>query len=233
MRLSCPDQHSGPASPARAQGFSPQVGFTRLAAGYNAEVGLARLPTPSTSCFTHLCIDVDARDKRGHDAGQFGSFLPNQNNNRPGRSHMRIKPILYALVAALALHSLPASATEIRLARQFSMGYLQLNVMEHQQLIEKHAKALGLNDVKVSWFTFNGPTAVNEALISGNIDVGSGGVPGLLVLWARSKGTPQEVRGISALSSQPFLLNSRDPAIRTIKDFKDSDRIAVPAVRSS
>ena len=113
------------------------------------------------------------------------------------------------------------------------MGYLQLNVMEHQQLIEKHAKALGLNDVKVSWFTFNGPTAVNEALISGNIDVGSGGVPGLLVLWSRTKDTPQEVRGISALSSQPFLLNSRDPGIKTIKDFKDSDRIAVPAVKSS
>jgi len=105
--------------------------------------------------------------------------------------------------------------------------------MEHEKLIEKHAKALGLPDVKVSWFTFNGPTAVNEALISGNIDIGSGGVPGLLTLWARSKGTPQEVRGISALSSQPFLLNSRDPAIKSITDFKDSDRIAVPAVRSS
>ena len=85
----------------------------------------------------------------------------------------------------------------------------------------------------MSWFTFNGPTAVNEALISGNIDIGSGGVPGLLTLWARSKGTPQEVRGIAAMSSQPFLLNTRDPNIKTIKDFKDSDRIAVPAVRSS
>src|SRR4029078_13216557 len=141
---------------------------------------------------------------------------------------------LVVLAAAFALHGVSnARAAEIRLARQFSMGYLQLNVMEHQQLIEKHAKALGLNDLKVSWFTFNGPTAVNEALISGNIDVGSGGVPGLLVLWSRTKGTPQEVRGISALSSQPFLLNSRDPAIKSIKDFKDSDRIAVPAVRSS
>jgi NitT/TauT family transport system substrate-binding protein len=142
-----------------------------------------------------------------------------------------------AIVAGVGLLGLlsPAAAetSEIRLARQFSMGYLQLNVMEHQQLIEKHAKALGLPDVKVSWFTFNGPTAVNEALISGNIDIGSGGVPGLLSLWARSKGTPQEVRGIFALSSQPFLLNSRDPAIKSITDFKDSDRIAVPAVRSS
>ncbi len=145
---------------------------------------------------------------------------------------MRIKALV-CLALACALQSLPATAAEIRLARQFSMGYLQLNVMEHQQLIEKHAKALGLNDLKVSWFTFNGPTAVNEALISGNIDVGSGGVPGLLVLWGRTKGTPQEVRGISALTSQPVLLNTRDPAIKTIKDFKDTDRIAVPAVRSS
>src|SRR5690242_4694641 len=147
---------------------------------------------------------------------------------------MRSKALLGLVAGACALvGASQASAVEIRLARQFSMGYLQLNVMEHQQLIEKHAKALGLNDLKVSWFTFNGPTAVNEALISGNIDVGSGGVPGLLVLWSRTKGTPQEVRGISALSSQPFLLNSRDSAIKTIKDFKDSDRIAVPAVRSS
>ena len=77
---------------------------------------------------------------------------------------MRIKAIVCLVIAAFALHGV-SQAAEIRLARQFSMGYLQLNVMEHQQLIEKHAKALGLNDVKVSWFTFNGPTAVNEALI--------------------------------------------------------------------
>ena len=146
---------------------------------------------------------------------------------------MYTKALLSLVAGACALAGTsPASAVEIRLARQFSMGYLQLNVMEHQQLIEKHAKALGLNDVKTSWFTFNGPTAVNEALISGNLDIGSGGVPGLLVLWSRTKGTPQEVRGISALTSQPVLLNTRDP-IKTIKDFKDSDRIAVPAVRSS
>lgn len=150
---------------------------------------------------------------------------------------MRFKTILSALAGSAALLGLlaPAAAEgpEIRLAKQFSMGYLQLNVMEHQKLIEKHAKALGITDAKVSWFTFNGPVAVNEALISGNIDIASGGVPGLLVLWAKTKGTPQEVRGISALSSQPFLLNSRDPNVKTIKDIKPTDRIAVPAVKSS
>ena len=122
---------------------------------------------------------------------------------------------------------------EIRLARQYSMGYLQLNVMEHQKLIEKHAQELGIPDLKTSWITLNGPAAINDALISGNIDLATGGVPGLLVLWSRTKGTPQEVRGISALSSQPFLLNSRSPDVKTIKDLKESDRIAVPAVKVS
>ena len=78
---------------------------------------------------------------------------------------MRLNGIAQAVAGISVAFGLlsSASAAEIRLARQFSMGYLQLDVMEHQQLIEKHAKALGLNDVKVSWFTFNGPTAVNEA----------------------------------------------------------------------
>ena len=141
---------------------------------------------------------------------------------------------LAGIAAVLGLLS-PASAEvpEIRLAQQFSIGYLQLNVMEHQQLIEKHAKLLGIPEVKVSWLKFNGPAAVNDALLSGTLDIASGGVPGLLVLWAKTKGTPQEVRGISALSSQPFLLNSRDPDVKTNKDFKPSDHIALPAVKVS
>ncbi|HEY4821364.1 MAG TPA: ABC transporter substrate-binding protein, partial [Xanthobacteraceae bacterium] len=108
---------------------------------------------------------------------------------------------MVGLVAVLIAAAAPATAQvpEIRLARQFSMGYLQFNVMEHERLIEKHARALGLPQVTVSWVTFNGPAAVNEALLSGSVDIAAGGTPGLLVLWSRTKGTPQEVRGISAM----------------------------------
>jgi NitT/TauT family transport system substrate-binding protein len=144
-----------------------------------------------------------------------------------------LRAIALAISCALAAASAAAQTPEIRLARQFSMGYLQFNVMEHQQLIEKHARALGLADVKVSWVTFNGPAAVNEALLSGSVDIAAGGMPGLLVLWARTKGTPLEVRGISAMSSQPFLLNTRNPAIKAVTDFTAADRIAVPAVKVS
>ena len=150
---------------------------------------------------------------------------------------MRFKTFLSALAGSAFMLGLLAPAVaqvpEIRLAKQYSMGYLQLNVIEHQKLIEKHAKLLGIPEVKVTWELFNGPAAVNDALLSGNIDIASGGVPGLLVLWAKTKGTPQEVRGVSALSSQPFLLNSRNPEVKTIKDFTASDRIAVPAVKVS
>jgi len=40
------------------------------------------------------------------------------------------------------------------LAEQFSMGYLQFNVMKRDRLIEKYATQRGLKDFKVSWQRF-------------------------------------------------------------------------------
>ena len=60
---------------------------------------------------------------------------------------MRRRTLTLSFIAALAVASIaPAGAQvpEIRLARQYSMGYLQLNVIEDRKLIEKHASALGL-----------------------------------------------------------------------------------------
>ncbi len=150
----------------------------------------------------------------------------------PGRS-LPITAAACALAAILMASPTRAEVNEIRLAKQFSMGYVQFNILEHRGLIEQHAKALGLGDVKVVWATFNGPNAMNDALVSGSVDVVSGGVPGLVTLWAKTKGTAQEVRGIAALSSQPFLLNTRNPAIKTVRDFTDADKIALPAVKVS
>jgi NitT/TauT family transport system substrate-binding protein len=126
-----------------------------------------------------------------------------------------------------------AEAPEIRFARQFSMSYLQFNLMERHQLLEKHAKAAGIPEVKVVWATFNSPAAMNDALLSGSVDIVSGGVPGLLTIWARTQGTPNEVKGIAAFTSQPILLNTRNPNVKTIVDFTDKDKIALPAVKVS
>jgi NitT/TauT family transport system substrate-binding protein len=138
-----------------------------------------------------------------------------------------------AVGMALAAADAAAEAPEIRFARQFSMGYLQFNLMEKHQLLEKHAKAVGIAEVKVVWATFNSPAAMNDALLSGSIDIVSGGVPGLLTIWSRTQGTPNAVKGIAAFSSQPILLNTRNPNVKTIADFTDQDKIALPAVKVS
>jgi len=126
-----------------------------------------------------------------------------------------------------------AQVPEVRFARQFSMSYLQFNLMERHQLLEKHAKAAGIPEVKVAWATFNSPAAMNDALLSGSVDIVSGGVPGLLTIWSRTHGTPTAVKGIAAFTSQPILLNTRNPNVKTIVDFTDQDKIALPAVKVS
>ncbi len=138
-----------------------------------------------------------------------------------------------AIAFAFGSATVAAGASEIRLAEQFSMGYLQFNVMKRDKLIEKYAAQRGLKDFKVSWQRFNGPVAMNEALLSGSTDVVSGGVPGLITLWDKTQGTSFEVKGICALSSQPFLLNTANPDIKSIRDFSERDRIAVPSIKVS
>ena len=142
-----------------------------------------------------------------------------------------------AIVACLMLVALRATAAaqapEIRFARQFSMGYLQFNLMQKHQLLEKHAKAAGIPEVKVTWATFNSPAAMNDALLSGSVDIVSGGVPGMLTIWARTRGTGNAVKGVAAFSSQPILLNTRNPRVESIADFTERDKIAVPAVKIS
>lgn len=43
-----------------------------------------------------------------------------------------------------------AEVGEVRLATAHGIGYLPLIVMEHHKLFEKHAKAAGLGDVKLT-----------------------------------------------------------------------------------
>ena len=171
------------------------------------------------------------------DEGLCGSGCLTKIITSKGRRRMqRAKPLSLMLGLALLLGSMTAAVAqvpEIRFARQTSMGYLQFNLMEKFQLIEKHAKAAGLPEVKVTWATFNSPAAMNDALLSGSVDIVSGGVPGLLTIWARTQGTANAVKGIAAFTSQPVLLNTRNPAVKTIADFTDKDKIAVPAVKVS
>ena len=138
------------------------------------------------------------------------------------------------LAAALAIPMASASAQpEIRISRTTTMAYLPLMLVEAEKLLQKHAAAAGIPDLKVSIHTFTGPSAQFDALFSGNVDVVAVGSTALITLWAKTKGTANEVKGVSAMSSMPIALSTRNPQVKSIRDFTDKDRIAVPSVNVS
>lgn len=145
--------------------------------------------------------------------------------------------LVYALLAftiGLALTATPALAEteEIRVVKQYGLAFLPLMVMEKEQLFEKRAAELGIT-TKPVYMTLGNNTAVNEALISGSVHVVTNGPPGFLTVWSRTKGTSSEVKGIASLLSQSSWLNTRNPDVKTIRDFTEKDRIALSAVKIS
>ena len=149
---------------------------------------------------------------------------------------MRISPRAIGLaVAALAAACLSTTSygqqkSEINITRQPGILYLPSHVMEKQRLIEKHAAALGVPDLKVNWLLLSGGGNQTDQLLAGNVDVVNTGVGNLLLLWDRTKGG---VKGIVANSALPLTLVTRNPNIKTLKDFGPTDKIAVPTVKVS
>ena len=72
----------------------------------------------------------------------------------------------------------------------------------------------------------------NDALLAGAVDFVGAGVTPLVTLWAKTQGS-MDVKGIGAMESAPIFLNTRNPAIRSLKDFTDNDKIALPGVKVS
>lgn len=138
------------------------------------------------------------------------------------------------LTAAAAVMASPAraEADAIRLSHGLGILYLPLIVMREAKLVEKHAAAAGV-PVTVSWATLDGAGPINDALISGNLDIAGNSVPGFLTIWSKSQGTRSEVIGVAGLSSAALVLNTNRPEIRTLADFRPGDKIAVPSAKVS
>ena len=138
-----------------------------------------------------------------------------------------------ALLAALSLAASASARAEgkIRIAEQFGVVYLLLNVAQDQKLIEKHGKKQGV-DIDVDWIKLSGGAATNDALLSNSVDVVGAGLGPLLTVWDRTAGK-QNVRAVASLGSFPYYLISTNPAVKSIADFGPKDRIALPAVTVS
>jgi len=144
-------------------------------------------------------------------------------------SMRRIAALAVAVFFAAAAH---AEVSELKLMSQYGIGYMQLTVMKTEKLVEKHLARAGLPNTRVTWATLAHGGAANDALLSGGLHMAAGGTGPALILWDRTRGN-MDVRAISALSSMPNMLVTTDPRIRSIKDFTDTDRIAMAGAGTS
>jgi NitT/TauT family transport system substrate-binding protein len=150
---------------------------------------------------------------------------------------MRRAVLALMMVAALTGGRLASPATaqelkEIAIAQQFGAIFIPLMAMENMALVEKQAAAAGIGDLKVNWAKLAGPSVMVDAILSGNLHFSAQGVPSMSLMWDRTKGGVG-VRAVSAITNTDIFLNTRNPNIKSIRDFTDKDRIAVPSVKIS
>jgi NitT/TauT family transport system substrate-binding protein len=140
----------------------------------------------------------------------------------------------WILLSCIAAASARAEVSEVRISYGYGVLYLPLMIADSERLLEKQTRAAGLGEVKATYRVLDGGNVINDAMLSGALDIASIGVPGFLTLWAKAKDNPAlEIRGLSGMSSSSMYLMTRNPAIKSLRDFTDRDRIAVPGIKTS
>ncbi len=130
---------------------------------------------------------------------------------------------LLVLTLGLLLALPMAQAQEarvIRIVKQPGLGYLGLIVMRARGLLEKH-----LPGVTVEWHELTSGPAIRDAMLAGQLDIGSGGLGPFILAVDKGLGW----RIIGGLNDMPLYLNTYKPEIKSLKDFTPSDKIALPA----
>jgi len=146
-----------------------------------------------------------------------------------------------SIVAALALMlggifastAVAQETKEVRIVQQFGLSYLPLHLAVEQKLIEKQARAAGLGDITVTLSKLGSGAAVNDALLSGSVDIALGGTTVLMTIWDKSKGGRGDIKGMMAFCDTPMVITTIDPRIKSIRDYREGDRIAMTAARGT
>jgi NitT/TauT family transport system substrate-binding protein len=138
---------------------------------------------------------------------------------------MRCRPFALAvlIVAAMTADVGAQDAKHLRIVKQPGLGYLQLIVMRETKMLEKR-----LPGVDVEWRQLTSGPVIRDAMIAGQMDIGSGGVGPFI--QAIDRGLDWKTLG--ALNEMPLFLNCAREDIKSLKDVKPTDRIAMPAIGS-
>ncbi|HYE94513.1 MAG TPA: ABC transporter substrate-binding protein [Terriglobales bacterium] len=132
--------------------------------------------------------------------------------------------LIGAVTLGLAAVAGAQEAKQLRIVKQPGLGYLQLIVMREQKLIEKRAPG-----VEIEWRQLTSGPVIRDAMLAGQMDIGSGGLGPFI--QAIDRGLDWKTLG--ALNEMPLFLNCARPDIKSLKDLKPTDRIAMPAIGSA
>jgi NitT/TauT family transport system substrate-binding protein len=143
--------------------------------------------------------------------------------------------IKWAVVAAgvlLAPSAARAEVSKLRVATQFGIGVMPMILMQRSHLLEHQLAKVGLSNVNVQWRQFPGGNPMNEGLLSGSLDIVSGGTTVFITLWSKAKGSTS-IKAVGAVSALPLWFMTRDPNVHTLADLGDPDKISVITVKVS
>ncbi|MBI1777093.1 MAG: ABC transporter substrate-binding protein [Proteobacteria bacterium] len=127
-----------------------------------------------------------------------------------------------------------AEVAQLRIGVQFGIGYLPIYVAHDAGLFDKNMVGNGLDPVPVTISHVAGAPQINDGLLSGTMEVGSGGITAMMVAWEKTKAAKnQAMKGMIALSSLPYELLTVDPSIKSLGDLSERNKIGLPAITVS
>ncbi|ANC03308.1 hypothetical protein AB688_14640 [Pseudomonas putida] len=139
---------------------------------------------------------------------------------------LSLRSLSIALGLAAVCATAQAEQDRVTLAIQYGYAYLPVTVADKLGMFRQQAKAHGHPDADFEIKRISGAPAINDALISGNVDIGAYGLSGTLIAWEKTRRS-LDVRALCALVAGDNGLFVNDPAIKSLADFKADDKIAV------
>jgi NitT/TauT family transport system substrate-binding protein len=146
-----------------------------------------------------------------------------------------IAGVFFSAICLLGQTSRAETVHELRIGVQFGLGYLPFHIADRAGFLTKRMSEQGIEPVPVRIVQLAGGPQMNDGLLSGTLEIASGGYTAMMVFCEKTRGAgDKQFLGISALASVPYDLFSVDPELKTLKDLDvQRDKIGVPSIKVS
>lgn len=108
---------------------------------------------------------------------------------------------------------------KIVIADQFGLGYAPIQIMKEKGFLEEN-----LPDYEIEWVKMGNASAIREAMITGDLDIGFMGIPPFLI--GVDHNTPWKI--FTGVSEAPLGLVSKDRKIVSLNDIQTNEQIILP-----